>query len=77
MRIVMTADLHYDITRSRHGAEALARQVCRMSADALVLLGDTAGPDLEPFSHCLELFADFGGRKFLVPGNHCLWCRPG
>ena len=74
MRITITADLHYDIARSRPGAEQLARRACALGGDALVLVGDTAGADLSVLRDCLRLFAGFPGRKLLVPGNHCLWC---
>jgi len=77
MRILVTADLHYDIPRSREPARRLARRVCAAGGDALVLVGDTAGADLEPFRQCLGLFEGFRGRRLLVPGNHCLWARPG
>ena len=77
MRILISADLHYDVARSRDAARQLAAGACRQGGDALVLLGDTAGRDLEPWRRCLELFAPFSGVKLLVPGNHCLWCRRG
>jgi predicted phosphohydrolase len=76
MRILVTADLHYNIARSRQGARDVARRAVQTQGDALVLLGDTAGAELEPMREALRLFADFRGRKLLVPGNHCLWCRP-
>ncbi len=74
VRILVTADLHYDIKRSREPAERLAETVRRVGGDVLVLVGDTAGADLEVFREGLQLFSDFPGQKFLVPGNHCLWC---
>ena len=77
MRILITADLHYDIARSREPAERLAERVRAEKADALVLVGDTAGIELDPWRQCLALFDGFPGRKLLVPGNHCLWCREG
>ncbi len=77
MRLLVTADLHYDIRRSIASVEALAERVCRTDADALVLVGDTAGAAHQPLRDCLRLFADFPGQKFIVPGNHCLWCLPG
>lgn len=77
MRILVTADLHYDVSRSRDSVERLAGEVCRTAADALILVGDTAGRDLNVFGGALKLFSDFRGRKLLVPGNHCLWCRQG
>ncbi len=77
MRLLVTADLHYDAARSRRPAEALAEQVRQTGGDALVLVGDTAGAEHEPLRQCLALFEGFRGSKFLVPGNHCLWCLPG
>ena len=74
MRILITADLHYDIARSRQPTEQLAQRAVATGGDALVLVGDTAGRDLGPLRDCLRLFEGFGGRKLLVPGNHCLWC---
>lgn len=75
MKILITADLHYNIARSRGPAEALASQALQAGGDVLVLVGDTAGADLTPLRQCLGLFAGFRGLKLLVPGNHCLWCR--
>ncbi len=77
MRILVTADLHYDIPRSREPTEALARRAVRAGGDAIVLVGDTCGRDIGPLRQCLRLFAGFPGRKLLVPGNHCLWCDHG
>ncbi len=77
MRVLVTADLHYDAPRSREPTEALAERVCRTGGDVLVLVGDSASADHQPLRECLKLFADFPGRKLLVPGNHCLWCLPG
>jgi len=74
MRILITADLHYDIARSRQPTEQLAQRAVATGGDALVLVGDTAGRDLGPLRDCLRLFDRFNGRKLLVPGNHCLWC---
>ncbi|MFB3893535.1 MAG: hypothetical protein ACE15C_16100 [Phycisphaerae bacterium] len=77
MRILVTADLHYDIARSRPSAREVASRACAAGGDALVLVGDTAGAELGPLRDCLGLFAGFAGRKLLVPGNHCLWRRAG
>ena len=77
VRLLVTADLHYDAARSRAPAEDLAREVLRTGGDALVLVGDSAGAAHEPLRQCLALFRDFPGRRFVVPGNHCLWCLPG
>lgn len=75
MRILVTADLHYNIARSKASTLQLAQDACRHGGDALLLLGDTAGADLRPFAQALDLFRDFPGRKLLVPGNHCIWCQ--
>ena len=73
MKILITADLHYDVRRSRKPTETLVRRIRHMSFDILMLLGDSAGADLDIFRQCLQLFADIPARKMLVPGNHCLW----
>ncbi len=77
MRIVVTADLHYDAPRSRAPAEEVAEKMCRAGGDALVLVGDSASAAHQPLRDCLGLFDGFPGRKFMVPGNHCLWCLDG
>ncbi len=79
MRLLITADLHYDVPRSREPAEKLADEVRSLARadDVLVLVGDTAGADLARMGDCLRLFADLRIKKLLVPGNHCLWCRNG
>lgn len=75
MRVLVTADLHYNIRRSKAPAEAIAQEVVRAGGDAVVLLGDTAGADMGVLRGCLELFEGFRGLRLLVPGNHCLWRR--
>jgi predicted MPP superfamily phosphohydrolase len=77
MKILATADLHYDNPRSRAAVVELARQVRREAPDVLVLVGDTAGANLDCYAEALSLFGDLAGLKMLVPGNHCLWARPG
>ena len=75
MMILITADLHYDVRRSRPATRRLAEEVRAAGGDVLVLAGDTAGAEPGPMREALALFADFPGRRLLVPGNHCLWCR--
>ena len=77
VQILATADLHYNIARSRIPTEELARRICRTPADVLVLVGDSAGTDTRILYDCLSLFHDFPGLRLLVPGNHCLWCQVG
>jgi predicted phosphohydrolase len=77
MRIIVTADLHYDIARSRAPAIETADRICQLEADALLVLGDAAGADIAILSEALHLFDRFPGRKFFVAGNHDIWTRPG
>lgn len=77
MRILFTADLHYDIARSIAPTEHLAMQVKQTDADALVILGDACGHDVSILRRCLDLFDRFPGKKFYVAGNHDLWSRTG
>ena len=76
MKIIATADLHYDIARSRQPAEEIAADICRLDADALIILGDAAGRDSSILRDCLRLFDRFGGHKFFVAGNHDIWTEP-
>lgn len=77
MRILVTADLHYDIARSREPARAVADQICGQRADVLMVLGDVAGRDADIVRQCLRLFDGFAGRKLFVAGNHDIWTDPG
>jgi len=77
MRIIATADLHYDIARSRQPALDIADEICRQQADALLVLGDAAGRDVGSLRDSLRLFDRFAGAKFFVAGNHDLWTDPG
>lgn len=77
MKILVTADLHYDIPRSRLPACQLIRRICDEGGDVLVLVGDTAGAQLDRLAEVMDLLAGFDGLKLIVPGNHCLWCRQG
>jgi len=77
MRIVVTADLHYDIARSRQPTLDIAEEICTLDADALLVLGDVAGQDASIVNECLHLFDYFAGRKFFVAGNHDIWTTPG
>jgi hypothetical protein len=76
VKLIVTSDLHYNIARSVEPTRALAREICRIRADGLLLLGDTAGRDLSIVSECLHLFDRFAGRKFFVAGNHDIWVHP-
>lgn len=77
MRLVVTSDLHFNVLRSRQPTLSVAEEICRLRADALLILGDAAGQDVSILSECLRLFDRFEGRKFFVPGNHDIWTLPG
>ena len=77
MKLVVTADLHDDITRSAEPARRIAAEICSLRADALLLLGDVAGRDPRIVSDALHLFDRFAGARFFVAGNHDLWTDPG
>ena len=47
MRILIAADLHYELARSGDGARELAGEVCAGGGGAIVLAGDTVGAELE------------------------------
>lgn len=72
MRLLATADLHYNHARSKPLAEEVIGRLNALDCDALVLIGDTAIPDGDALERCLSLFT-FPGPKLFVPGNHELW----
>lgn len=74
MRLLVTADLHYNHRVSRPVADEL---IDRMNADAVegdavLLVGDTAAGDGDELEQCLARFRP-GGPRLLVAGNHELW----
>ncbi len=73
MRIIATADLHYDILRSRAPTERIASAINAQPADALLIVGDACAHDLGILRQCLQLFDAFPGKVFYVAGNHDLW----
>lgn len=77
MKLIVTADLHYDNARSTESARRIAEEICGLRADALLILGDVAGQETGILSECLHLFDRFEGLKLFVAGNHDVWTRPG
>jgi len=73
MRIIATSDLHYNIDRSKAPTKAIAKEVCKLGGDALVLVGDSAAVDLSILDELFGLFEPFGGTRLAVAGNHELW----
>lgn len=77
MRVLATADLHYEFPEHRERVDALAAEMCRAGGDVLALAGDTFAHDLALLERCLRLFEPFHGERLLVAGNHDLWTRQG
>jgi len=74
MRLLVTADLHYNHRRSRAAAEELIDQMTRAGGDVLLVVGDTASFDGDAIEACLSRFR-FRGPRLFVPGNHELWTQ--
>src|SRR5215212_3732456 len=78
MRLLATADLHYNHHRSKPVADELIdemNRVCETShIDAILLVGDTAVADGDSLEQCLSRIR-FAGEKIFVAGNHELWTR--
>ncbi|MBX3394648.1 MAG: metallophosphoesterase [Phycisphaerae bacterium] len=73
MRVIVTADLHYDVGRSREPTRAIAREIVERGGDVLLIVGDCASSDLRVLDESLALFDGFRGAKLAVAGNHELW----
>lgn len=74
MKLLATADLHYNHPRSRPLAIDLISQINREQFDVLLLAGDTAVGDGDDLEQCLSSFT-FAGPKLFICGNHELWTR--
>lgn len=73
-RLAVTADLHYDVPRSRAPAEQLIAEINAAEIDGVLLVGDTATAVGDALERCLALFRpDRPG--WFVPGNHELWTK--
>ena len=74
MRLLLTADLHFNHPRSRPLVTDLIERMNAASGDVLIVIGDTAVADGESLEQCLSLFR-FAGPKLFVAGNHELWTQ--
>ena len=72
MRLLITADLHYNHPRSRGLADTLIDEMNTAGGDVLLVIGDTAVADGDNLEQCLSRFR-FSGPKLFVAGNHDLW----
>jgi predicted phosphodiesterase len=69
MRLLVTADLHYNHPKSRGLADSLIDDMNAAGGDGLLLIGDTAVADGDLLEQCLARFTIAGPRLF-VAGNH-------
>ena len=72
MRLLVTADLHYNHPKSKPLADDLIEKMNRAGGDILLLVGDTAVSDGDSLEQCLSRF-QFAGEKLFLAGNHELW----
>lgn len=68
MRIVITADLHYEPAR-RSLYTDFARHIAAQKPDCFIIAGDVGHP-LRLFRRCLQLFSELTCPKLLLAGNH-------
>jgi len=72
MRLLVTADLHYNHLKSKPLADELIDRMNGAGGDVLLVIGDTASHDGDALERCLSRFS-FAGPKLFVAGNHELW----
>jgi predicted MPP superfamily phosphohydrolase len=69
MRLLVTADLHYNHRKSHPLADALIERMNGLDADALLVVGDTAPAESQELAQCLSRFT-LKRPKLFVAGNH-------
>ncbi len=74
MRLLVTADLHYNHGKSKPLADELIETMNAAGGDVLLVVGDTAASDGDALERCLSRFR-FAGPKLFVSGNHELWTQ--
>ena len=72
MRLIVTADLHYDHAKSRPSADDIISNINHTGCDVLLVVGDAAASAGTGIEECLSRFTHRGPKLF-VPGNHELW----
>ncbi|MGC4032579.1 MAG: metallophosphoesterase [Tepidisphaeraceae bacterium] len=76
MKLVVTADLHFNHARGREAALKAADEISRTPGDALLVIGDTAVGDGHSLEESLAAI-HFDGPKLFLAGNHELWTGRG
>jgi predicted phosphohydrolase len=74
VRLLVTADLHFNHGKSHQLAQQAIDDINRADADVLLLVGDTATADESQLERALERVT-FTGPKLFLCGNHELWTR--
>ena len=74
MRLLVTADLHFNHRHSKPLAAQLISEMNAAGGDVLLVIGDTAAADGDELEQCLSLF-NFPGPRLFVAGNHELWTK--
>jgi predicted phosphodiesterase len=74
MRLLVTADLHFNHARSRPLAIELIERMNAAGGDGVLIVGDTAVADGDDLENCLTRFS-IKGPKLFICGNHELWTR--
>src|SRR4051812_11868770 len=74
MRLLVTADLHYNHARSKALAIEVIERMNAAGGDGVLVVGDTAVADGDDLEAGLSRFTVPGPRLFLC-GNHELWTR--
>jgi hypothetical protein len=74
MRLLVTADLHFNHARSKPLAIEVIERMNLAGGDGVLIVGDTAVADGDDVENCLSRFTIDGPKLFLC-GNHELWTR--
>lgn len=74
MRIAVTSDLHFGLSRRGDAAtQALAAKVAELRPDLFAITGDVG--EGEQWPRCLAVFGGLDCRRVVLPGNHDIWTR--
>lgn len=75
MRILLTADLHYQ-EDNKEDVTCFVQEINETDADVLVIAGDVSG-GITLATDCLQQFREFAQGKYIIAGNHDLWTESG